>query len=300
MEKSNYAHTKAVFQALLVTILWSFSWVLIKFTIADIPPLIFAGLRYSVASLILLPGLFKNMGAIQKLGKKDWWLLALLGIIYYALTQGGQFITLQYLETTTFSLLLNFSAIIITLLGIIFLKEKPTWLQWAGMAVFFIGVLSYFSPNPLGDGTWIGYLFAVITVLSTSIGSLLGRRVNRDSSIPVAVTTGISMSIGAVLLLAAGLIFEDFPSLSITNCLVILCLATINTAFAFTLWNKSLQVLSAMESGLINNSMLVQIALLSWIFLGDVLSIHAWISLLIAMLGMIMTNIKKNSTITYK
>jgi drug/metabolite transporter (DMT)-like permease len=94
------------------------------------------------------------------------------------------------------------------------------------------------------------------------------------------------------LLLAAGFIFEDFPSLSITNWLVILCLATVNTAFAFTLWNKSLQVLSAMESGLINNSMLVQIALLSWIFLEDVLSIQAWISLLIATIGMVMTNIK--------
>ncbi len=300
MEKSNRAHTKAVFQALLVTVLWSFSWVLIKFTITDIPPLIFAGLRYSIAALILLPGLLKNKDAIKKLQKKDWVLLICLGIIYYTLTQGGQFITLQYLETTTFSLLLNFSAVIITLLGIIFLKERPTWLQWIGMAVFFSGVLLYFSPNPLGGGTWTGYLFAGITVLSTSIGSLLGRRINRGGTIPAAVTTGISMSIGAVLLLTAGFIFEDFPSLSITNWLVILCLATINTAFAFTLWNKSLQVLSAMESGIINNSMLVQIALLSWIFLGDTLSIQAWISLLIATLGTVLTNTKKNSIISKK
>ena len=296
MEKINPTHTKAVLQALLVTILWSFSWILIKFTIKDVPPLIFAGLRYFIASLTLLPGFFKNKGTIQKLSKSDWRLLILLGIVFYAFTQGGQFITLQYLETTTFSLLLNFSAVIISLLGMIFLKERPTWLQWAGMVVFFSGVLLYFSPNPLRGGTVIGYLFAGFTVLSTSVGSLLGRQVNRSGTIPAAVTTGISMSIGAVLLLATGLIFENFPPLSITNWLMIFCLALINTAFAFTLWNKSLQVLSAMESGLINNSMLVQIALLSIIFLGDRLSIQAWLSLLIATIGIVMTNIKKNSS----
>ena len=44
------AHTRAVLQALLVTFLWSTSWVLIKFGLTGIPPLTFAGLRYSLAS----------------------------------------------------------------------------------------------------------------------------------------------------------------------------------------------------------------------------------------------------------
>jgi drug/metabolite transporter (DMT)-like permease len=48
-------HTRAVAQALLVTFLWSTSWVLIKWGLADIPALVFAGLRYTLAFLILLP-----------------------------------------------------------------------------------------------------------------------------------------------------------------------------------------------------------------------------------------------------
>ncbi len=43
-----------------------------------------------------------------------------------------------------------------------------------------------------------------------------------------------------------------------------------NTAFAFYLWNVSLQHLSAMESSLINNTRLIQIAALSWIFLANI------------------------------
>lgn len=294
MNKPASQRTKAILQALLVTMLWSSSWILIKFTISDIPPLTFAGLRYGFASLFLLPGLLKNRTAIRNLTKQNWQQLILLGIVFYTFTQGGQFITLKYLPTVTFSLLLNFSAIFIAIFGIFLLHEKPSLFQWAGIAVFILGVLLYFTPNPDLQGEWIGYFFAGFTVLANALAALLGRMVNRHGKLPASVTTGVSMSIGAVFLLLAGLTSESFPTLSITNWIVILSLAAVNTAFAFTLWNKSLQVLSAVESGVLNNSMLVQIALLSWIFLRDALSIRDWISLLIATAGMVMVNLRKN------
>jgi len=45
----------AVLQALFVTFLWSTSWVLIKIGLEQIPALTFAGLRYSLAFLCLVP-----------------------------------------------------------------------------------------------------------------------------------------------------------------------------------------------------------------------------------------------------
>ncbi|HKZ55913.1 MAG TPA: DMT family transporter [Anaerolineales bacterium] len=51
-------HLSAVFQALFVTFLWSTSWVLIKWGLDEIPPLIFAGLRYGLGFLCLLPFAF--------------------------------------------------------------------------------------------------------------------------------------------------------------------------------------------------------------------------------------------------
>ena len=46
-------HHRALAQAVFVTFLWSTSWVLIKFGLEAMPPLLFAGLRYGLASLIL-------------------------------------------------------------------------------------------------------------------------------------------------------------------------------------------------------------------------------------------------------
>jgi drug/metabolite transporter (DMT)-like permease len=54
--------------------------------------------------------------------------------------------------------------------------------------------------------------------------------------------------------------------------LLIAWLAVVNTAFAFTLWNHTLRTLSAVESSIINNLMLPQIAILAFVFLGETLN----------------------------
>jgi drug/metabolite transporter (DMT)-like permease len=94
---------RAILQAILVTFLWSTSWIFIKVLIHEIPPLSFAGLRYTLAVIFLFPALLKHKGALRTLSGKDWCRLAGLGLIFYAITQGGQFVTLKYLEAITFS-----------------------------------------------------------------------------------------------------------------------------------------------------------------------------------------------------
>ncbi|MCA9978373.1 MAG: EamA family transporter, partial [Anaerolineales bacterium] len=58
MQNKLSAHTRAVLTALFVTFLWSTSWVLIKIGLQNIPALTFAGLRYFLAFLLLLPLLY--------------------------------------------------------------------------------------------------------------------------------------------------------------------------------------------------------------------------------------------------
>ena len=289
--------TKAILQALLVTFLWSTSWVLIKISLKDIPPLTFAGLRYSLAALLLLPATFKQRAAFASLTRKDWWTLVLLGVVFYALTQGGQFVTMKYLDTITFSLLLNFSAVVVALLGIVGLREYPSLLQWGGIALFIGGVLLYFLPQGSLSGSPLGYVLAGLSVVSNAVGSLMGRSVNREKRIPPMIVTAVSMGIGAALMLGVGVAVEPWPKLSLMNILVILWLGAVNTAFAFYLWNLSLQHLTAMESSIINNTMMIQIAVLSWIFLQERLSWVEIVALLIAAVGIFLANIRKQATI---
>ena len=288
------SRTRAVLQALFVTVLWSLSWVLIKRSIDEIPPLLFAGLRYMMAFVILLPGVRRYKPVIRGLTKYQWGMLFVLGLVFYTFTQGGQFLTLKYLDAVSFSLILNFTSVLVAVFGIFFLKETPNRLQWIGIFIFLVGVIVYFSSEKLAGGSLLGFVLAIFTVSANAGASMLGRAVNWQQNIPPLVVTVISMGIGSVILLTAGLLMDGWPVLSFNSWFVILTLAVVNTAFAFTLWNKTLQVLSSVESSMINNTMLVQIALLAWLFLGETLTVVNIFGLTLAAAGVFLANIKSS------
>src|SRR5919106_5505468 len=138
----------AVLQAIFVTVLWASSWVLIKLGLrASLPALTFAGLRYVLAFVCLIPFVLLNpasRAALQSLSRKDWGMLTLLGIVYYTLTQGSQFLSLAYLPAATVSLLLNLTPLMAGFFGIVFLREHPSQRQWFGIILTVIGVALYF------------------------------------------------------------------------------------------------------------------------------------------------------------
>jgi drug/metabolite transporter (DMT)-like permease len=281
------AHRRAVAQALLVTFLWSTSWVLIKTGLAEIPALTFAGLRYAVAFFCLLPLMLRptNRQLVRALSVADWVRLSLLGVLLYAVTQGSQFMALAYLPAITTSLLLNFTSICVALLSLFLFAERPRPWQWLGIGLNIAGILLFFYPIDLPLHERIGLGIALLGVLANAGSALLGRVVNRGGTLPSVVVTTISMGIGAVLLLGSGLIWQPWPTLTLSNWLAIGWLAVINTAFAFTLWNQTLRTLSAVESSMINSTMLIQITLLAWFVLGERINGQEMLGLIIAGLG---------------
>lgn len=281
------AHLPAVFQALLVTLLWSSSFVIIKMGLGEIPPLLFAGLRYFIAFLVLLPFLFlkKYRREVASITGRQWLKLILLGIVFITFTQGMQFIGLSLLPSVTVSLWLNFTPIFVAFMSIFILNEIPTKKQWVGISLFIVGVFVYFIPVSLEGNLLLGLIIMTIGVLANASASIQGRDINRDKSISPLVITTISMGIGSSILLAIGSSFQSIESISTTNILLLLWMAIVNTAFAFTLWNKTLRTLTAIESVLINNTMLIQIALLAWIFLGETITVKEGIGMLIAVAG---------------
>jgi len=290
-------HITAILQALLVTFLWSTSWVLIKFGLDDIPALTFAGLRYTLAFLILLPAFFRSGQSqeLRRFPRRFWWALAGLGLLYYTITQGTQFLGIQMLPAITFSLLLNLSAPVVAILGIFFLKEVPTRIQWIGIGVFLLGVAVCFCPVSIPAGMAAGLLVGLLRVLATSFSSILGRAINRLRQAPPLTVTVVSMGIGGMLLLVLGLAMEPAPVLGWKQWGIILWLALVNTAVAFTLWNHTLRTLSAAESSIINNTMLVQIAVLAWIFLGERPGPMQFVGMAFALAGTVMVNVKRGN-----
>lgn len=266
------SHFRAVLTALLVTVLWSSSWILIRVGLDDeeLAPLTFAGLRYTLAALVLLAWSLSNSRhrrLMPQVVRTRWRPLVVLGIVYFAITQGAQFVAIDTQPAATSSLMLAPTALVVAMLSARSLGEHPSRAHYLGAVLILAGAVLYFAGD-LG-ATIVGMVASVIGLIANAAGSLLGRSLNRELSVPPVLITAISMSVGAPLLLAAGLILEGPPHLTFRLVLIVCWLAVVNTAIAFTLWNQSQRRLAAVESAAINNTMLIQIAGLAWLLLGE-------------------------------
>ena len=288
--------SKAILLAVFVTFLWSTSWVLIKIGLRNnLPAITFAGLRYTLAFLCLAPFVLVNpsqLAALKRLTPKEWGKLALLGMVYYTLAQGAQYMALDYLPANTVNLLLNLTPVFVGIAGISLLKERPSLIQWFGIGLTAVGVWVFFFPVALLQAQIVGVGIGFFCMIMNVVSSVFSREVNRDATLPPLVVTFISMGIGSVLMLVTGLVFQGIGKVTGTDWLIIAWMAVANTALAFTLWNKTLQVLTAVESSILNSLMMPQIALLAFVFLGEGLSPKAIAGLVLVGVGTIVVQLK--------
>jgi len=294
----------AILQAIFVTILWASSWVLIKLGLRNsIPAITFAGLRYGLAWLCLTPFiLFKREGrfALKQLSRTDWLRLGTLGLVFYTLTQGSQFLGLAYLPAAMLSLLLNLTPVVVGVTGIFLLSERPTTFQWFGIGLATVGVGFYFLPTSLPHTQVIGMIVALVGVLANAGSSLLGREINRTGMLSPLLVTFVSMGIGSFLLLVIGTITQGFGSMTWRDWAIIIWLAVVNTAFAFTLWNQTLRTLTAVESSVINSLMMPQIAILAFVFLDERMSTKEVLGLILVGLGVLIVQLKRQNQVQSK
>jgi drug/metabolite transporter (DMT)-like permease len=249
---------KAIALGFMVVVLWSTSWVLIKIGLREIPVMNFVALRYSLAFIFIFPLIFRRQqrDCIKQLSIRNWVEIGLLGLVSVAITQSAQFIGLSLLPSVTVSLILNLSPLLVTIIAISFLREIPTGRQWIGVALNLVGVLVYFLPLGLDNSQLLGMGIVFIGLVANSASSLLGRKINREQYADPITVTGLSMGVGAFFLLIGGLGFQGIPNISLSGWLIILFLALVNTAFAFTMWNYIMQTLTAMECSLSLKSIL--------------------------------------------
>lgn len=293
MKRTNDSRLTYILLALLITFLWATSWVLIKWGLSEFPPITFAGIRYFGAFLCLLPFVLrkKQRKEISRLKKSNWISLILLGFLYYTLTQGAQFTGLSVMPAMAVSLILSFTSIFVAGIGVWTLGEKPTLLQWTGLAMNVLGACLYFYPVQFSGDQFIAIGIVFLGMLGNSVSTIIGRKINKEDYLsPVGVTT-ISMGFGSLLLLAAGFALEDLPPVRAQNWFIVVWMAVVNTALAFTLWNTVLKKMKAMEASIINNTITVQIAVLAWVLLGERLNAIEIVGTVLAVLGAVLVQL---------
>ncbi len=128
---------------LIATLLsWSGNWIVARAVREDVSPAVATVGRLLVVLAILapfaLPGIFRKWRGISK---RDWWILAALGLAGGGPHLGLQWLGLHYTTAASGILYLSTTPIFILLLSRPLLRERIRLPQWAGVAVSFCGVL---------------------------------------------------------------------------------------------------------------------------------------------------------------
>ena len=258
---------RAILEALIVTFLWSSSYVLTKLGLTDIQPLTLVGLRYLIASIVLLP-IALNRGEHKRITGNAWWKLAVLGFLGYTVAQGLQCVGLNYLPAITVTLILNFPPVMVMALNVVFTGELPNRDQIIGMVLVLTGAGLFFS-DKLGGYTVMGVIITLISGLGWVGYMVAGKILYTEKMMSPLGNTAFAMGFGTAILSASAYIVEGLNPIPLTGWFIIIWLGVVNTAAAFFMWNHALETIDAFELSVLQNTMLIQITILSMIFLGE-------------------------------
>jgi len=287
----NSARLRAVGAGLLVCVIWASSFVFVKMGLVYLKPLTLAGLRYFTAFLLLLPLMARRGGRrggetqpLRDLAAGYWSRLFIIGLCAYTIGNGTLFWGLQYLPATTGSFLLTLVPIPILFLGILRLKEMPTWWQVVGLLVTLGGGWLFFSTG-MGAGEPLAVAVVGSGLLAFAVFGILGREVAKAQQVPTVALTAIPLGFGGGLVLLLALVVEGMPSFSLAGLGIVLWLAAINTALAYLLYNHALRTLTALEMNVLLNLSPLGTAILAALLLREQMVTVQWTGVVVLILG---------------
>ena len=289
----------ALLTALLVTAIWSSSFVIVKFGLETLGPLTIAGLRYSLGALALAPFLLLRRGQNKPIPKKLWPRLVLIGISSYTIGNGALFWGLKYIPATTGSFLMGLIPLLVMIGGTIFLKEIPAIWQGIGVFISLAGSVIFFSGG-LEPGEPLGIAILVMGLVGFMAFSLLGRSIAREKTLDTLILTTVPLIIGGLTTVCIALVVEGIPQFTARSLWVVLWLALVNTSLGYYLYNLALRELTALEMNMVMNLTPLFTALLSWIMLGERLALLQGIGMAIMILGVVLVQRGRKKTNSLK
>lgn len=108
--------------------------------------------------------------------------------------------------------------------------------------------------------------------------------------------TLFSMVFGAILLLVAAMLVEHPPTMIAHGWIITLWLSLVNTALAFLLWNHALGRVEAFKLSILQNTMLIQIAILAWVFLAEELTLMKLVAMGMVFIGVLLVQVTRKKT----
>lgn len=261
----------AQFALLSVTVIWGWTFVLVKEGASELGPLSFLAWRFLIALLALLLLLGPRL---RRISRKE--LLQGLGI-GLALFAGYLFQTwgLLYTSATKSGFITGLSVILVPLLSAAAFKERILGKGWLGAGLSAVGLgLILFGRGGAGEGEMVlnlGDLLTLLCALSFALQIILIGRFVTLENYPAILVIQIG-SVFVLSLVGALLIERPTPAISSRGWEAILVTGLLATALAFFLQNRFQPLSTATQTAIIFSAEPVFAGLFGYLLLGERLS----------------------------
>lgn len=168
--------------------------------------LVISALRLTAASLLLLPAWRALQGA--RLGRGAWAYAVLAGV-FLAVHFATWITSISFTSIAVSTTLVNTSPIWVALIAWLWLRQRPSGLTLAGIAVAFAGgvVIALGDSSNPGSNPTLGNLLALLGALAASCYFLLGREA-QHRGFGIGLYAAVAYSTAAVVLLTLPPLFQ--------------------------------------------------------------------------------------------
>lgn len=278
---------------LLTTIFWGGTPVAGKLVLRDLPPLTVGVLRYGLATLLLLGVFWRQLPDPRSLRAQDLWILLWVGVLGTFLNHILFFLALLFAPASHGAIIPPTTSPIWTVLLAARLgRERVTAGQIGGMLLCLVGVVLVVRPERLatsaGASVLVGDLLFLLGGVAWGVYSYLSKVAMQRLSAVTTLTFG--MSVGTVFLAPAALVEWPWSALGAAGAtawgaLGFLTLA--GTVLSFLWWNVAIRRVGAGRTAVFSNLVPLFGVLLSWLVLGERLTVVQLVGGLLAVVGVL-------------
>ncbi|MFW5976715.1 MAG: DMT family transporter [Bacillota bacterium] len=245
--------------AFIFSVIFGFSFLFTKEGLEIIAPFHLLGFRFGMAAIALFFLKIFNIIKINFRGKKLK-LLILLALVQPVLYFVFETTGIQLTTSSEAGLMISLIPVLVTILSVIFLGEKPTRLQviFVIMSVLGVGFIMLMKGSLEVKANFLGLLFLFGAVFSGAVYNILSRKLSLNFT-PVEITY-IMMIFGAVIFNViayfnySGSFLDYFMPLSSLKVLSsVIYLGIFSSVIAFFMMNYTLSRLEATKAAVFAN-----------------------------------------------
>jgi len=280
---------KTFLELLALVLIWSGSWIAIKWGLTEIPPYSLAFFRFLIACPVIVAITYRLEGKKSlKINKNEIITFSILGLLGVTLVQAIQVYALKFTSAINSSILINFNVPFIAIFAMIFLGEALNKKTAFGIFVSFIGAviivingsLSGFQKINIGD------ILIVLTGIFWAAYSIAGKK-TMEQRTPLSMTS-FSFLFGTIFLFPMALFesrFSFIGGVTILGVGSVLYLSLLCSVYAYICWNRSIKCEKASNVAMFLYFVPVVTAIMAWFLLGEVITIFTVLGGILVIFG---------------